>query len=94
MRKDLYSLVFILSLALLVCGCGKKASQVEISPTVQTQNTEQKQVKENNTEKQQPNALDYMAPGYRQSQEKIKQLQQIRQQAIDENNTDIENVNY
>ena len=38
------------------------------------------------SKKEQPNALDYMAPGYRQTQDKLKQVQDLRQKAIEENN--------
>ena len=35
-----------------------------------------------------------MAPGYRQAQDKLKQVQDLRQKEIDANMNDIENVNY
>ena len=93
MKKILFLVAIILSLVTVVSGCGKKTEQNEVVPTVQNQ-TQKQQIAGEESEKKQPNALDYMAPGYNQAQNKIRQVQELRQQAIDENNDDIENVNY
>ena len=94
MKKKLLLIAVILSMVTMVSGCGKKQDQNEAVPTAQNQVTEQKQIAGEKPEKKQPNALDYMAPGYNQAQDKIKQVQQLRQQAIDKNNEDVENVQY
>ena len=49
--------------------------------------------KENPEELQGPNALDYMAPGHRQARERIKQVQELRQQALDDQKKDLERLN-
>lgn len=92
MKKNLFLSLIILSLVFIVAGCGKKESPNEATPTVQKQT--QKQIAGEQQEKKQPNALDYMAPGYNQAQNKIKQVQELRQRAIEENNEDTENIEY
>ena len=94
MKKKLFLITLILSMVSLASGCGKKTEQNEAVPTVQNQTMEQQQIAGEEPEKKQSNTLDYMAPGYNQAQNKIKQVQELRQQAIDENNEDIENVEY
>ena len=94
MKKNLLLIAIILSMVIVVTGCGNKKEQNEAVPTVQNQTNEQQQIAREDPEKKQPNALDYMAPGYNQAQNKINQVQRLRQQAIDENNEDIENVEY
>ena len=81
-------------MVVLASGCGKKTEQNEAVPTVHNQTTQQQQIAGEEQEKKQPNALDYMAPGYNQAQDKINQVRELRQQAIDENNEDIENIQY
>ena len=89
--KKLLVSVFLLSLTVLVSGCGKKEAKNEAVPAAPAQ--EKQQIAGEEPENQ-PNALDYMAPGYRKAQDKLKQVQDIRQQAIDENNKQMENMNY
>lgn len=79
MKKGLLILFVLLSFVLINSGCTKKEPSFDSVPRAK-QNQK--------VEKDQPNALDYMAPGYRQSQEKLKQLQDIRKKAIEENNID------
>ena len=96
MKKYLL-LIAILSLIMIVSGCGKKNVQTEQKtdvPALQEQAFEKKQIGSDADKNQQPNALDYMAPGYRQAQDKLKQVQDLRQKEIDANMNDIENVNY
>lgn len=97
--KKLLISVFLLSLTVLVSGCGQKNNQSksvidESDKVPQAVQEQEKQQIAGEEPENQPNALDYMAPGYNKAQEKIKQVQDIRQQAIDENNKQMENINY
>ena len=40
-----------------------------------------------------PNALDYMAPGHKKARERVKQVQELRQKALDEQQKDLEKLN-
>ena len=89
MKKLLIIFIVLLSVVITVSGCGKKQESQNITPEI-TQSESQQKIASEEPEKKQPNALNYMAPGYKQAQDKLKQVQDIRQQALDEHNNNIE----
>ena len=54
---------------------------------------EEEKMKEEQEQDPQQNALDYMAPGHRQARERVKQVQELRQKALDDQKNDIEKLN-
>ena len=72
MKKELIIISILISFVIILSGCGNNKD--ESLPTAVQKN-----------KKNTPNALDYMAPGYKQAQDKIKQIQDIQQQKSENN---------
>ena len=98
-KKGILLVVFVLAISMITVGCGKKNNVV---PTeVQPAQTEMQMQGENgvpgeqemaNPEGENPNALDYMAPGHRNARERVKRVQEMRQQALDAQKNDMQRL--
>lgn len=103
-KKNILTVAFILLFTVTIAGCGKNTKKEEpVTPQIEVQNPDEPSMIENGEawpttpenfeEEQNPNALDYMAPGHRHARERLKRVQELRQQALDEQQKDLERLN-
>lgn len=107
-KKNIFLVIAVVMVMVTMSACGKKTTSIPAqAPNVQNEiqtprGSDMLDVKddgmydpeEQKTEEvQEPNALDYMAPGHKHARERVKQVQELRQQALDAQKEDMEKLN-
>ena len=108
-KKNIFLVIAVVMILVTMSACGKKTTPLPTqTPNVQNEiqtprGSDMLDVKDDrmsDPEEQKAedvqenlNALDYMAPGHKKARERVKQVQELRQKALDEQQKDLEKLN-
>ena len=91
--KNIFIILIVLGILAVVFSKvfkNKSVQKNELNVQIEQQNINQKEINSKKIEK--PNALDYMAPGYNETNEKLQEVKNIRQKSLDIQNTNINSI--